>query len=64
MLVGQRGGGLGDRALLDELRAPVKRVTRSNTHVPFSPPMEQYILINADKVEAAARSLLTVKAPA
>jgi pyruvate/2-oxoglutarate/acetoin dehydrogenase E1 component len=48
----------------DDLKAPVRRVTRSYTHVPFSPPMEHYILINADKVEAAARSLLTVKAPA
>jgi pyruvate/2-oxoglutarate/acetoin dehydrogenase E1 component len=48
----------------DDLKAPVQRVTRSNTHVPFSPPMEQYILINADKVEAAARSLLQIGASA
>jgi pyruvate/2-oxoglutarate/acetoin dehydrogenase E1 component len=48
----------------DDLKAPVKRVTRSNTHVPFSPPMEQYILINADKVESAARSLLQLEASA
>ncbi len=48
----------------DDLKAPVQRVTRSNTHVPFSPPMEQYILINADKVEAAARSLLQIAASA
>jgi acetoin:2,6-dichlorophenolindophenol oxidoreductase subunit beta len=48
----------------DDLRAPVRRVTRANTHVPFSPPMEQYILINATKVEAAARELLTLTVPA
>jgi pyruvate/2-oxoglutarate/acetoin dehydrogenase E1 component len=48
----------------DDLRAPVRRVTRSYTHVPFSPPMEQYILISADKVETAARELLTVNATA
>jgi acetoin:2,6-dichlorophenolindophenol oxidoreductase subunit beta len=48
----------------DDLKAPVRRVTRSNTHVPFSPPLEQYILINADKVELAARSLLQLEASA
>ena len=47
----------------EDLRAPVRRVTRACTHVPFSPPMERYILINAEKVEAAARSLLELGAP-
>ena len=45
----------------DDLKAPVIRVTRAYTHVPFSPPMEQFILINADKVEIAARSLLELE---
>lgn len=40
------------------LRSPVRRVTRENTPTPFSPPLEQRILINADKIEAAARSIL------
>lgn len=48
----------------EDLKAPVRRVTRSYTHVPFSPPMEQYILINAEKVELAARSLLALEASA
>jgi acetoin:2,6-dichlorophenolindophenol oxidoreductase subunit beta len=45
----------------DDLRAPVRRVTRENVPVPFSPPMEQHILLNADKVDAACRSILAME---
>lgn len=48
----------------DDLQAPVRRVTRANTHVPFSPPMERHILIGPEKVEAAARGLLALEAAA
>ena len=42
----------------DALQAPVRRVTRENTPTPFSPVLEQRILLTADRVEAAARSIL------
>jgi pyruvate dehydrogenase E1 component beta subunit len=42
----------------DALRAPIRRVTRENTPTPFSPGLERRILVSADKVEAAARSIL------
>ena len=45
----------------DDLKAAPRRVTRENSPVPFSPPMEKYILINADKVEAACRSVLSLE---
>jgi acetoin:2,6-dichlorophenolindophenol oxidoreductase subunit beta len=45
----------------DDLKAPPRRVTRENSPVPFSPPMEKYILINEDKVEAACRSVLSLE---
>lgn len=45
----------------EDLKAPPRRVTRENTPVPFSPPMEKHILINDEKVEAACRSLLSLE---
>ncbi len=45
----------------DELKAPVRRVTRENVPVPFSPPMEKHILLNPDKVLDACRSILTLE---
>ncbi len=48
----------------EDLKAPVRRVTRSYTHVPFSPPMEKRILINEDKLERVVREVLQVPSPA
>ncbi len=45
----------------DDLKAPPRRVTRENTPVPFSPPLEKYILINDEKVEAACRAVLSLE---
>ncbi len=45
----------------DDLKAPPRRVTRENTPVPFSPPMEKYILINEEKVDEACRSVLSLE---
>jgi 2-oxoisovalerate dehydrogenase E1 component beta subunit len=41
----------------DQLDAPVARVTGLDTPVPYSPPLEERFLPNAEKVAAAAREL-------
>ncbi|MGH9443824.1 MAG: alpha-ketoacid dehydrogenase subunit beta [Thermoanaerobaculia bacterium] len=41
----------------EKLDGPVLRVTAPDTPVPFSPPMEEFFLPNADKVARAARAL-------
>lgn len=41
----------------DLLDGPIVRVTAPDTPVPFSPPLEQAFLPNADKIVAAARRL-------
>jgi 2-oxoisovalerate dehydrogenase E1 component beta subunit len=41
----------------DRLDGPVLRVTAPDTPVPFSPPMEEFFLPNAEKVARAARAL-------
>ena len=41
----------------DELDAPVMRVTALDTPVPYSPPLEERFLPNAEKIAAAAREL-------
>lgn len=41
----------------DQLDGPVMRVTSLDTPVPYSPPLEEHFLPNADKVVAAAREL-------
>ena len=57
------GGIAGEIAALvcenafDQLDAPVARVTALDTPVPYSPPLEEYFLPNAEKVAAAAREL-------
>lgn len=45
----------------DDLRAPIRRVAREQTPTPFSPPLERRILVGADKIAGAARSLLEVR---
>ncbi len=57
------GGIAGEIAALvcegafDDLDGPIRRVTSLDTPVPFSPPLEEYFLPNAEKVAAAAREL-------
>jgi 2-oxoisovalerate dehydrogenase E1 component beta subunit len=60
-----RTGGIGAEvaAVLAErcfeaLDAPVVRVTAPDTPVPFSPPLEEFFLPNAEKVCRAARALV------
>jgi 2-oxoisovalerate dehydrogenase E1 component beta subunit len=57
------GGMAGELAALiaekafEDLDGPVVRVTAPDTPVPFSPPLEEYFLPNAQKVVDAARKL-------
>ncbi len=57
------GGMAGELAALiaekafDDLDGPLMRVTAPDTPVPFSPPLEEYFLPNAQKVIEAARRL-------
>ena len=48
---------LADRAF-EDLRAPIKRVTSPDVSLPYAPASEQYLLPNADKIFAAATTLL------
>jgi 2-oxoisovalerate dehydrogenase E1 component beta subunit len=41
----------------DSLDGPVVRVTARDTPVPFSPPLEDYFLPNAEDIANAARRL-------
>ena len=55
------GGELAARIgeeLFDFLDAPVARVGAKDTPMPFSPPLEQFVLPQADDVVCAVRSLL------
>lgn len=40
------------------LRAPIQRVTRAQTPVPFSPPLEAFITPDPAKIEAAVRRVM------
>ena len=42
----------------EHLDAPVRRLAAIDTPVPFSPPLEQFLLPNTEKVTAALRDLL------
>ncbi len=44
-------------ALFGELDGPLRRVTALDTPVPVSPPLEEYVLPNAEKIAIAAREL-------
>jgi 2-oxoisovalerate dehydrogenase E1 component beta subunit len=41
----------------DELDAPVMRLAARDTHTPFAPAMEEYVLPNQDKISEAIRKL-------
>src|SRR5512143_2072737 len=55
----RRGGAAGDLAAIiidkgfDSLNAPIKRVTALDTPIPFSPPLEEFVLPNEAKIKAA-----------
>ncbi len=60
-LTGGAGAELAARIAekaFDYLDAPIKRVAALDVPTPYSPPLEQFALPNADKVVAAARELL------
>jgi len=42
----------------DALEAPVRRITRADVPVPFSPPLEAYVLPSGDRLLAECRALL------
>jgi pyruvate dehydrogenase E1 component beta subunit len=42
----------------DSLDAPVKRLTAPDVPVPFSPPMEKFILPNDKKISATVKEML------
>ncbi len=42
----------------DYLDAPIRTVAALNTVIPFSPPLEDAVLPNADKVVAAVREIM------
>ena len=44
-----------------DLHAPVKRVTREGTPVPFSPGMEQFVMVNEHKIESALSAVLDLQ---
>lgn len=41
-----------------ELKAPIQRVCRPDVPVPFSPELENYLMVTADKIVLAARSIV------
>ena len=55
-MAGELAAVIAEKAF-DDLDGPVVRVTSPDTPVPFSPPLEEYFLPNAQKVVEAARKL-------
>ena len=60
----RRTGGLGGEILArvvedlwDELDAPPRRVTAKDTHTPFAPTLEAFVLPSEDEIADAARGL-------
>jgi pyruvate/2-oxoglutarate/acetoin dehydrogenase E1 component len=60
-----RTGGVGaelaariGEELFDELDAPVRRVAARDVPMPFSPPLEQFVLPSPADVVRAAKSLV------
>ena len=44
----------------DSLRGPIRRLTRADVPVPFSPPLEAYVLPSRDRLLEECRALLAV----
>ncbi len=55
-MAGELAAVISEKAF-DDLDGPIVRVTAPDTPVPFSPPLEEYFLPNAEKVVNAARKL-------
>jgi 2-oxoisovalerate dehydrogenase E1 component beta subunit len=55
-MAGELAALIAEKAFAD-LDGPVVRVTAPDTPVPFSPPLEDYFLPNAQKLAVAARRL-------
>ncbi len=59
-----RGGAAGDLAAIiidkgfDYLNAPIKRVTALDVPIPFSPPLESYVLPDEAKIKAAVQEIV------
>jgi pyruvate/2-oxoglutarate/acetoin dehydrogenase E1 component len=60
-----RGGASGDLAAIiidkgfDYLNAPIKRVAARDVPIPFSPPLENYVLPDEGKIKAAVQEVLS-----
>ena len=54
---GEVAARIAERAF-EYLDAPVVRVAPPDTPVPYSPPLEEFFLPNADKVGRAVRALV------
>jgi pyruvate/2-oxoglutarate/acetoin dehydrogenase E1 component len=60
----RRGGAAGDLAAIiidqgfDYLNAPIKRVTALDVPIPFSPPLENFVLPDEAKIKAAIKDVL------
>jgi pyruvate dehydrogenase E1 component beta subunit len=60
----RRGGAAGDLAAIvvdrgfDLLNAPIKRVTALDVPIPFSPPLESFVLPSEEKIAAAVRAVM------
>ena len=46
----------------NSLKAPLKMVTALDTSIPFSEPLENYVLPNEEKIVAAVKSVLARQA--
>jgi 2-oxoisovalerate dehydrogenase E1 component beta subunit len=55
-MAGELAGLIAEKAF-EDLDGPIMRITAPDTPVPFSPPLEEYFLPNAQKVVEAARKL-------
>jgi pyruvate/2-oxoglutarate/acetoin dehydrogenase E1 component len=59
-----RGGAAGDLTAIiidqgfDYLNAPIKRVAAADVPIPFSPPLEGFVLPDEAKIKAAVRAVL------
>lgn len=47
-----------DDETFSALKAPIRRVTRPHVPVPYSPPMEHFVIPDADEILAAVRELM------
>lgn len=60
-----RGGASGDLAAIivdkgfDYLNAPIKRVAALDVPIPFSPPLENYVLPDEAKIKAAVQEIVS-----